>query len=175
MKLSKIFSLIFISLTMITCVGIPDNVRPVANVEIEKYLGTWYEIARLDHSFESGLSQVSATYSLREDGGISVINKGYNAEDDEWNEAEGKAFFVDDTTVGLLKVSFFGPFYGGYNIIALDKIKYSYSMVCGPDLSYLWILSREKEMEKPLLDSLILIAKNYQFPVDELIFVDQNK
>lgn len=158
-------------LSLNACVGIPDGVEPVSGVELEKYLGTWYEIARLDHSFERGLSNVTATYSKREDGGIRVINRGYNAEDKTWDEAEGKAYFVDEPGIGRLKVSFFGPFYGGYNIVALDKEGYQYSLVVGPDRSYLWILSRKPSLDKETQQRLIAKAKGLGFDTDKLIYV----
>ena len=154
------------------CTGAPDGVETVSGFELKRYLGTWYEIARLDHSFERGLSNVTATYSLRDDGGVKVINRGYNDEDKEWDEAEGKAYFVDDEDVGQLKVSFFGPFYGGYNVIELDKEGYQYSMVAGPDRSYLWILSRTPDMDPEVLQALIAKARDLGFATDELIMVE---
>lgn len=157
------------------CVGIPDGVEPVSGVELEKYLGTWYEIARLDHSFERGLSNVTATYSRRDDGGIRVINRGYNAEEKAWDEAEGKAYFVGETDVGQLKVSFFGPFYGGYNIIELDKENYQYSLVAGPDRSYLWILARQPELEAATLQHLVAKADALGFATDKLIYVSHDQ
>jgi apolipoprotein D and lipocalin family protein len=110
--MKKLWLLFFLLLT--GCVGKPDNVEPVENFKLEKYLGTWYEIARLDHSFERGLTQISANYSLRDDGGVKVINRGYLADENKWKEAEGKAYFVQEPNIGYLKVSFFGPFYGSY-------------------------------------------------------------
>jgi apolipoprotein D and lipocalin family protein len=157
------------------CVGIPDGVEPVTGVELEKYLGTWYEIARLDHSFERGLSNVTATYSKREDGGIRVINRGYNAQEGEWDEAEGKAYFVGQSDVGRLKVSFFGPFYGGYNIIELDMQNYQYSLVAGPDRSYLWILARQPQLDEAILQRLVAKANSLGFATDKLIYVSHNQ
>ncbi len=154
------------------CSGTPDGVETVSGFELNRYLGTWYEIARLDHRFERGLSNITATYSLRDDGGVKVINRGYNDEDREWDEAEGKAYFVGDDDVGHLKVSFFGPFYGGYNVIELDKEGYQYSMVAGPDRSYLWILSRTPEMNPEVLQRLIAKARDLGFAADELIMVE---
>ena len=154
------------------CTGAPDGVDTVSGFELSRYLGTWYEIARLDHSFERGLSNVTATYSLRDDGGVKVINRGYNDEDQEWDEAEGKAYFVGDEDVGQLKVSFFGPFYGGYNVIELDKEGYQYSLVAGPDRSYLWILSRTPEMNPEVLQTLVAKARDLGFATDELIMVE---
>ncbi|HPI37044.1 MAG TPA: lipocalin family protein [Ignavibacteriaceae bacterium] len=172
--MKKIF-LFAVILGLAGCSGIPDNVTPITGFELDKYLGKWYEIARLDHSFERDLDNVTADYSMRDDGGVKVINRGFNTKKGEWKTAEGKAYFIDKPDVGMLKVSFFLFFYGGYNIIALDKENYSYSMVCGPDLSYLWILSREKNMEKELLDSLIGQAKSLGFETDKLIFVKHDK
>jgi apolipoprotein D and lipocalin family protein len=124
-----------------SCTQVPTGITPVSPFDINNYLGEWHEIARLDHSFERGLTKVTAQYSLREDGGVKVINRGYNAEDDRWEEAEGKAYFVADSNTGRLKVSFFGPFYGGYNIAKLEP-DYSMALVIGPSLQYAWLLSR---------------------------------
>lgn len=154
------------------CTGAPEGVDVVSEFDLNRYLGTWYEIARLDHSFERGLSNVTADYSLREDGGVKVVNRGYNAKKDKWDETEGKAYFVGDEDVGQLKVSFFGPFYGGYNIVELDKEGYQYSLVVGPDRSYLWILARSPELDDAILDHLVAKARELGFPTDELIMVE---
>ena len=158
-------------LFLMGCVGAPNNVQPVKNFELQRYLGTWYEIARLDHSFERDLQQVTATYSLRDDGGIRVVNKGFKPKKNKWKEAVGKAYFVGDSDIGQLKVSFFGPFYGGYNIIELDKVNYQYALVCGPNLSYLWILARRPELNKSIVDRLVAKANSLGFATDQLIFV----
>lgn len=163
-----IFSLL---LLLFGCVGIPDTVEPIKGFEKSRYLGKWYEIARLDHSFERGLQNVTAEYSLRGDGGIRVVNRGFSPESNAWKESVGKAYFVGDPGTGRLKVSFFGPFYGGYNIIELDKKNYSYALVCGPDKSYLWILAREPRLEESVKVELIQKAKTYGFSTDALIFV----
>ncbi|MBU5636716.1 lipocalin family protein [Geomonas sp. Red69] len=155
------------------CVGIPEGVKPVDNFDVQRYLGKWYEIARLDHSFERGLTHVSAEYALREDGGLKVINRGYSAKDNKSKEAIGKAYFVEDPTKGYLKVSFFGPFYGSYVIIDLDKDQYQYSLVCGPDRSYLWILSRTPTMQPEVKSSLISKAAVLGFDTSRLINVIQ--
>ncbi len=154
------------------CVGIPDGITPVNEFNLEKYLGTWYEIARLDHSFERGLEKVTANYTMREDGGVKVINRGFNPESNEWKEAEGKAYFVGNADIGQLKVSFFGPFYGGYNVIDLDKENYQYAMVCGPDKSYLWLLARTPELSPDIQADLVSKAANFGFETDKLIFVN---
>ena len=155
------------------CVTLPENVRPVSDFRLERYLGTWYEIARLDHSFERGLSHVTAQYSLREDGGVRVVNRGYSTRDGEWKQAEGKAYFVRDPQTGYLKVSFFGPFYGSYVIFELDHENYRHAVVCGPDTAYLWILSRDRTMDEELRNDLVARAAARGFDTGKLIFVDQ--
>ncbi|MBN1843701.1 MAG: lipocalin family protein [Deltaproteobacteria bacterium] len=155
------------------CIGIPGDIKPVQSFDVNRYLGTWYEIARLDHSFERGLEQVTAHYSLRQDGGIKVVNRGFNPKTNTWKEAIGKAYFLADPDVASLKVSFFGPFYGGYHIIALDKVNYSYSLVCGPNKSYLWILARKPDMEQSVKSELIKKAKALGFETEKLIHVKQ--
>ncbi|RPJ76836.1 MAG: lipocalin [Desulfobacteraceae bacterium] len=153
------------------CVGVPDGVAPVENFELARYLGRWYEIARLDHSFERGLSRVTAEYSLREDGGVRVVNRGYSEKKKEWKEAEGKAYFVDRADQGHLKVSFFGPFYGAYIVFELDRENYQYALVSGPDKSYFWILARRPDMDKELKERLIAKAAARGFDTSGLIFV----
>ncbi len=155
------------------CASLPEDVEVVTEFELNRYLGTWYEIARLDHRFQRGLSRVTANYSMRDDGGVEVVNRGYDVTKQEWKEATGKAYFVGAPDVGQLKVSFFGPFYGGYNIIALDKADYEYAVVAGPNREYLWILSRTPKMDQATLDFLVSKARSLNFPTDELIYVDQ--
>jgi len=161
-----------ISLFLTGCTTIPDGIQPIDNFVLEKYLGRWYEIARLDHSFERGLTKVSADYSLRDDGGVKVINRGYSEKDKQWKEATGRAYFVKSPDIGYLKVSFFGPFYGAYVIFELDHKNYQYSVVCGPDRSYLWILARTQKIDDVLKNMLISRAKALGFETDKLIFVD---
>lgn len=160
-----------LALMLCGCVGMPDTVRPVGNFQLERYLGTWYEIARLDHPFERGLSRVSAEYSLRDDGGVRVVNRGFNAKEKKWMQAEGKAYFVQDPQTGFLKVSFFGPFYGAYVIFELDP-GYRHAVICGPDTSYLWILAREKHLDEELKQELVARAAARGFDTSGLIFVD---
>ncbi len=151
----------------------PSGVTPITGFELNRYLGKWYEIARLDHSFERGLSKVSATYSPREDGGVQVVNRGYDDRAGVWKEAEGRAYFTGEPTVGSLKVSFFGPFHGGYHIIALDKESYSWAMISGPSRNYLWILARERELPSAVLEDLLQQARALGFATDQLIMVRQ--
>jgi len=166
--------ILFLAVFAAGCTGVPEGVDTVKGFELDRYLGTWYEIARLDHPFERGLSNITANYSLRDDGGVKVINRGYDVAKQEWDEAEGKAYFVGDKDVGQLKVSFFGPFYGGYNVIELDQEGYQYSMVAGPDRSYLWILSRSPDLDDAVLDRLVAKARELGFPIGELIMVDHD-
>lgn len=170
----RIFSVIILSFFLQSCVSIPKGVEPVANFELARYLGEWYEIARLDHSFERGMERVSAEYLLRDDGGVKVLNRGYSTSTNKWEEAEGKAYFVDEADKGFLKVSFFGPFYGSYVIFELDKEEYSYAFVAGPDTSYLWFLSRTPTVEEELIDQFVQHAKELGFDTSELIFVDHD-
>ena len=135
--------ILLVSTLIIGCTGVPEGLEPVSESEVNRYLGKWFEIARLDHTFEKNLSNVSAVYARDNTGNISVTNKGYNEKTGKWKQIEGRARFIGDETVGSLKVSFFGPFYGGYHVIALDKENYRYAMVAGPNRSYLWILSRD--------------------------------
>lgn len=162
-----------IMLVLAGCVTLPDGVHPVQEFDLSRYLGHWYEIARLDHSFERGLTHVTADYSLRDDGRVRVVNRGYRPEEGRWETAEGVAEFVGPPDVGRLKVSFFGPFYGAYTIIALDKAHYDTALVCGPDRSYLWILARQPRLDPAVYQALVTRARALGFPVDELIRVDQ--
>jgi apolipoprotein D and lipocalin family protein len=155
------------------CLGYPGNVKPIKDFELEKYLGKWYEIARLDHSFERGLEKVTAEYSLREDGGVRVKNRGFSANKNEWEEAEGKAYFVRESDEGYLKVSFFGPFYGSYVVFELDKENYQYAFVSGPNESYLWFLSRTPNVSDELMIKFVAKAKNMGFRTEGLIYVNQ--
>ncbi|MBD3670808.1 MAG: lipocalin family protein [Gammaproteobacteria bacterium] len=161
--------------SMTACVSIPEGINAVKGFELDRYLGTWYEIARLDHRFERGLQDVTATYSLREDGGVRVLNRGFDTDDGEWQEAEGKAFFVVGPDVGRFKVSFFGPFYGGYNIFELDKQDYQYAMIAGDDRSYLWILSRTPVLAPEIREQLLNKARQEGFNVEGLIFVSHER
>lgn len=162
------------SLLTIGCTSVPDGLSPVGGFEPERYLGKWYEIARLDHSFERNLTNVSATYTRIENGDIRVYNRGFNTANQEWKEIEGKARFLGDETTGSLKVSFFGPFYGGYHIIELDREGYSYAMVTGPTRSYLWILSRTKMFDATLYSKLVSKADQWGFDTSELIRVQHD-
>jgi len=162
-------------LGLVGCTGVPDGVQPVQDFELDRYLGTWFEIARLDHRFERGLEDVSATYSLREDGEIMVVNRGFDPKRGEWREAVGRAHPIGARDVGSLAVSFFGPFFGGYHVIALERAHYADALVTGPDRDYLWILARERTLSPARRDALVGVARAAGYAVDELIWVEQSR
>lgn len=167
-------AVLFILILMISCQNIPENAHAVQGFEKEKYLGTWYEIARLDFKYEEGLNNTSAHYALNDDGSIKVTNKGFNVEKKEWEEANGKAKFVGDENIGMLKVSFFGPFYSGYNVIAVDE-NYDYALVAGKNLNYLWILSRETIIPADIKKEYLKIAEEVGYEVANLIWVEHDQ
>jgi len=133
------------------------------------------EIARLEHSFERGLSHATADYSMRKDGGLRVLNRGYSEKKQEWKTAEGKAYFVKGPDEGYLKVSFFGPFYGSYVIFELDEKNYRFAIISGPNKSYLWILARTPELNPELKQNLISRAAAHGFDTTRLVFPEQKQ
>lgn len=170
----RLAALALLSLLLLPACGdtsIPSGCTPVQGFDVQRYLGKWYEIARLENRFEEGMTHCTAEYSLKDGGVLRVLNRGLK--DGNWEEAEGRARFVGDSTVGSLKVSFFGPFWGGYHILALDEEHYSWSLVAGPNREYLWILSREPQLAPDVLERLKERARELEFPVDDLIMVDQ--
>jgi apolipoprotein D and lipocalin family protein len=156
------------------CSGVPEGLHPVAGFDAERYLGRWHEIARLDHSFERGLTEVSAEYSKLPDGRIEVINRGFDAKNNKWKEAKGVARFQGKPDVASLEVSFFWPFYGAYNVLVLDP-QYRYALVAGPNRDYLWVLARDPQLDPATLSSLVARAKEFGFATDALIYVEQKK
>lgn len=175
MRKTLLTLLVIVSVILAGCVGLPSGVNPVRNFDSQRYLGTWYEIARLEHSFEKGLDNITASYSLRDDGGIRVLNRGYDRQKGEWRMAEGKAYPMQSPDLGYLKVSFFGPFYGSYVVFGLDEVGYQYSFVTGPDRSYLWLLSRTPHIEDEILSKFIKKADELGFDTDKLIFVNHDR
>lgn len=155
------------------CTSIPPGITPVKDFDKARYLGTWYEIARLDHPFERGLEKISATYTLRDDGGVDVLNQGLEVATEEWSQAHGTAYFVGPDTVGHLKVSFFGPFYASYVVAQLDT-DYQYALVTGPDTDYLWILSRSPQLDQGIIDKLLNFAESKGYDTDAMIFVEHD-
>jgi len=152
------------------CTGLPEGLKPVGEFDGDRYLGRWYEIARLDHRFERGLADVSAEYARRTDGRIDVVNRGYDSKAGRWKEAHGVARFAGASNVGSLEVSFFGPFWGGYNILVLDP-GYRHAMVAGPNRDYLWILAREPRLDATTLATLVDQAREWGFDTAALIYV----
>ena len=172
MKLWPVMTGIAVALTLVACKSPtpPKGVKPVSDFNASRYLGKWYEIARLENRFEKGMEQVTATYGLRSDGGITVLNRGYDPIKNRWKESEGKAYFTGAPTTAALKVSFFGPFYGGYNVIKLDK-DYQHVLVSGPNRDYLWILSRSTTLPETVKQDFLATARELGFPVQQLVWV----
>lgn len=165
-------SLLVIAVGLSGCVSIPDNAKAVKPFDVKQFTGKWYEIARFDYHFEKDLENVTAEYGMRPDGLISVLNRGYDVKKKKWQQVEGKAKFVGDQDEGRLKVSFFGPFYSGYNVIALDP-DYRYALVVGKSTEYLWLLSRETTMPDDVRDKYVAMAKNLGCDTSKLVWVDQ--
>jgi len=159
---------------LVGCLGTPENVKPVTNFKVEKFLGTWYEIARLDYFHERGLNQVTATYSLRTPDELKVVNRGYLTAKSRWRESEGKAFFVEDKGEAYLKVSFWGPFYSSYVVFDIDD-NYQYALVTSSDKSYLWILARTPTISGEVKANLIAKATGLGFDTEKLVFVEQTE
>ncbi len=154
------------------CLGMPKGVTPIDDFDLNRYLGQWYEIARLDHSFERGLERVTAEYQLKDDGGVSVLNRGYSTEDQKWKEAEGKAYFVDSPSKGYLKVSFFGPFYGSYIVFELEQGNYDYAFISGPSNEYAWLLSRTPTVSDGVIELFMNRLDALGFDKEEVILVN---
>lgn len=152
----------------------PPGVRAVTPFDLGRYQGHWYELARLDHSFERGMTDVSATYTPQADGSVRVVNRGFVPAKGEWREAVGRALFVGSPTTGSLKVSFFWPFYGGYHVAALDP-DYRWSLVIGPDTGYAWILARDKRLDAAQRDAIVARAQALGVDTSALIWVSQER
>ena len=151
----------------------PAGLTPVSDFRPEAYLGTWYEMARIDHSFERGLTHCQAIYSQRSDGALRVLNRGFDPLRQEWREAEGVARFRSDAHTGSLKVSFFGPFYAGYHVLAWEPRAPSYAVVCSNTRDYLWILARERALPPATLRQIIQQVQTWGFATNRLLFVTQ--
>jgi len=156
------------------CLGLPQNIIPVEQFDVSRYTGKWYEIARLDHSFERGLDNVTAEYVLQDDGKISVLNRGFSKKHNKWEKVTGKARFVGIRNTGYLKVSFFGPFYGSYVIFELGK-NYQYAYVTSSKKSYLWLLARSPEAGKKEISRFVKKCRYLGFDTGNLIFVSHDK
>lgn len=174
---------------ILCCIGCADKSKfidslPVINsFDAEKYAGKWYEIARLPHSFEKGLVRVTATYNLYEDGKIDVVNAGYKesvlnsggSDANALSVAKGQARLKKSNRNGFLEVSFFGPFYADYVVIALDEVNYQYAMVTSSSKKYLWILSRTPELDDKIYSDLLVLASKSGYNINDLIKVNQKK
>jgi apolipoprotein D and lipocalin family protein len=174
MTTTRLLLLLLFHFILIGCTSVPENISPVKDFDENRYLGKWYEIARLDHSFERGLSHVTAEYHLRSDGGIGVTNRGFSITENKWKEASGKAYFVGERNNGHLKVSFFGPFYSSYIIFDLDKESYQYAYITGYNKSFLWFLSRQPIVSPALKERFIQKTKELGFETENLIFPVQH-
>lgn len=152
---------------------LPEGAVAIKPFDLDRYLGTWYEIARFDYRFERNLNNTTANYTRNEDGTVKVINRGFNYVKGAWKEAQGRAKFVGEPTEARLKVSFFGPFYGGYNVVALDA-DYTYALIAGSSLEYMWILARTKTIPDEVKEEYVRIAREIGFNTDELIWVEHD-
>ena len=168
----RFFAVIAMCFSLFGCLGSPEGVEPVKGFELDRYLGRWYEIARLDHSFERGMDFVTAEYSLREDGGVRVMNSGRSGGLGETSEAEGRAYFVEDGGTGYLKVSFFGPFFGSYVIFDLDD-NYQHAFVAGNNTEYLWLLARTPQVTDEVMERFLSQSSALGFDTQSLIYVEQ--
>jgi apolipoprotein D and lipocalin family protein len=168
MKYLWVLSIVWLS----GCATVPDGLEPVTGFEVERFMGKWYEIERLESNNELGLTNVSADYRLLSDGKIEIIHRGYKPRQKSWSMVTGLAWFAGNKDVGSLKLSFGSPFNGAYNILVLDT-QYRYAMVADNDRDDLWILSREPQLDKAIMDSLVAKAKAWGFPTNNLVYVEQ--
>ena len=161
-------------LALAACTTVPPaGAKPVAGFDVDRYAGHWYELARIDHRFEKGLINTSAHYSRNPDGSLKVVNRGYDPVRKVWKQAEGKGLFTGEPTEAALKVSFFGPFYGGYNVVALEP-DYQWAMVVGSNLGYLWILSRTPTLPTGVRSRLMAQARAMGVDVDKVLWVEHD-
>lgn len=175
MRLATLLKTSLISLLLFGCTGVPSGIEPVRGFDVTRYDGTWYEIMRLDHSFEEGLTNVTATYTLRDDGSVGVLNRGFDPAECGWSDAEGTATFQEEPEVASLSVTFFWPFSGGYHVFHLDRDAYRYAIVAGPTRDYLWILARSPDLGEDKVAELVAVAAENGFAVDDLIRVSHEQ
>ncbi len=173
-SVKKTILIIIVLFALYSCSSIPKGADAVRPFDVNKYTGKWYEIARMDFRFERNLNNTTATYSINPDGSVKVDNQGFNYKTQEWKRATGKAKFRGDKDLAQLKVSFFGPFYSGYNVIALDP-DYKYALIAGKNLSYLWILSRETTVPDEVKQNYLKIAGDLGYKTEDLIWVEHDK
>lgn len=174
MSLLALFSLVLIFVSACASTKPPAGVVPVSPFDIGRYEGRWYELARLDHAFERGMTDVSATYTRDTDGTVKVQNRGFDQANGRWKEAIGKARFTGSPDVASLKVSFFGPFYGGYHVAAMDP-DYQWALVLGPDTGYCWILARRKHLDDAQMKQIVERAQALGVDTSSLIWVSHTR
>ncbi len=168
----KFILTLIMSLVLLGCVDVPEGIKPVTRFKINRYLGTWYEIARLDYMGEQDLKSVSTEYSRNQKGDLVFKHRGYMTKWAEWREKEGRISLAGDPNVGHLKISYFFPIYKPYVIFELDP-DYQYAYVCGKDRSFLWLLSRAKYLDEDIVDDFIEKSQNLGFDTSKLVFTDQ--
>jgi apolipoprotein D and lipocalin family protein len=168
-----LFLAVVIMAAQVSANELPE-VKVVPHVDLSKYVGTWYEIARYPMYFQEGCLASSASYTLRADGTIQVINRCSDETDGHLRETKGKAWVVDSNTNAKLKVSFFWPFRGDYWIIDLGS-HYEYAVVSNPNRKYLWILARKPELEQPVLDGIIARLEEQHFDIGRLVWRKDEK
>ena len=170
---------LFTALSMVASAGlagcavsVPAHIQPISGFDAAKYAGTWYEIARIEQWFEKDLIQTSAQYTLQSNGSLQVINRGFHPEQQEWKESVGTARFLGDSRVAALKVSFFGPFYGGYNVVSLDA-DYQVALVVGHSTDYFWLLSRKQHLPQAEIYQLLQKAQAMGVDLNKVLLVKQ--
>lgn len=171
--MKKLIILLLLSFVS-ACTSVPEGIKPVTGFELNRYLGKWYEVARIENRFEEGLDNVTASYSINADGSVNVLNRGYDVKKQEWKEALGRAVFVGIEDVGHLKVSFFGPFYSSYVVYELDQQGYQYAFVTGYDKEYLWFLSRTPTVERSLIERFVKQAQALGYDTSKLVYPRQS-
>jgi apolipoprotein D and lipocalin family protein len=173
-KLIYLLLMVIVLTGLCSCATIPNGAVAVKPFDKERYLGKWYEIARIDFKYERDLDNTTAEYSINDNGTIKVDNQGYNIKKGEWSQAIGKAKFVGEDDIAMLKVSFFGPFYSGYNVIAIDE-EYRYALVAGESLKYLWILSRDTNIPDEIKDNYLKIAEDIGYNTLDLLWIEHDR
>ena len=173
----RLLALLFAAIALLSACASsspPPGIVAVTAFDLQRYQGQWYELARLDHVCERGLTDASALYQPQADGSVRVVNRGFDPAKGEWREVTGKALFTGAPTTGSLKVSFFGPFYGGYHVAALDA-DYRWALVVGPDRGYCWILARDKTIAPTTKTAIVARAKALGIDTNALIWVSQER
>jgi apolipoprotein D and lipocalin family protein len=174
MKPFKLIFYLFIIKLLTGCQTIKHDLPVVKSIDLNKYAGKWYEIARLPNKFEEGLECVTANYTLLENGKVEVLNQGHLVTNhSKIKSAKGKAYIPDKTESGKLKVTFFWPFYGDYWIIDLGE-DYEFALVGDPSRKYLWILCRQKKIDEKNYLRLLESAKMNGFDISKIQKIDQS-